>query len=61
MKSRCNDTMAGTSMMLVVSLCLAWSTQANSFYTVYKVRQLVMYIIFQAGLCGTDTDTIKNE
>jgi hypothetical protein len=46
-------------MMLAVSLCLAWSMQAYSFYTVHKVQQLEMYITFQAALGNTNTETLK--
>ena len=59
MRSRYSGKITSRCMMLVISLCLAWSTPAYSFYTVHKVRQLGMYITFQTGLGNTDTETLK--
>jgi hypothetical protein len=61
MSSGYSDKIASRWMMLVASLCLAWSTQAYLFYTVHNVQQLEMNITYQAGLGNTDTDTIKKK
>jgi len=61
MSSTFSEKIIRALMLFVASLCLAWSTQAYSFYTVHKVRQLAMYITFQAGLGNTDTETITKD
>ena len=56
-----NSGIARLCVLCAAGLCLVWSTQSYSFYTVHKVQRLEMYITFQAGLGNTDTETVKED
>lgn len=48
-------------ILLVTILCIAWSTQAYSFYTVHRVSNINIEITFQVGLGSTSSERIKKQ